>query len=157
VHAQRCSFLIILQSCVPLEVEMVPGKHCDFSKYLAKRARVQSGTCAKMQFPDYGTMLWSLGSRYFSSKVVRTAISAPTLPRERDLSLAHAQSCIFLIMEQCCGPLAVEMVPGKHCDFSTYLAKRARAQSGACAQVQFPDYGTELWSLCSRNCSRKAL
>jgi hypothetical protein len=49
-------------------------------------------------------------------------------------------------MEQCCGPLAVEMVKGKQCDFSTYLAKRARAQSGACAEVQFPDYGTELWS-----------
>jgi hypothetical protein len=46
-------------------------------------------------------------------------------------------------MEQFCGPLAVESFPGKqekHCDFSTYLAKRARAQSGACAEVQFPDY-----------------
>jgi hypothetical protein len=29
------------------------------------------------------------------------------------LSLAHAQRCSFLIMEHCCGPLAVEMVPGK--------------------------------------------
>jgi hypothetical protein len=43
-------------------------------------------------------------------------------------------------MEQRCGPLAVEIVPGKHCDLSTYLAKSARAQSGACAEVQFPDY-----------------
>jgi hypothetical protein len=60
-------------------------------------------------------------------------------------------------MEQSCGPLAVEFVPGKHCDFSTYLAKRARAQSGACAVVQFPDYVTELWSPGSRNFSRKAL
>jgi hypothetical protein len=58
-------------------------------------------------------------------------ISAPILPRERDLSLAHAQICTFLIMEQSCVPLAVEFVPGKHCDFRTYLAKRARAQSGA--------------------------
>jgi hypothetical protein len=47
-------------------------------------------------------------------------------------------------MEQISGTLAVEIVPGKHCDFSTYLAKRARAQSGACAEVQFPDYQTEL-------------
>jgi hypothetical protein len=29
------------------------------------------------------------------------------------------------------------MVPGKHCNFSTYLAKRARAQSGASAEVSF--------------------
>jgi hypothetical protein len=47
-------------------------------------------------------------------------------------------------MEQSFGPIAVENVPGKHCDFSTYLAKRARVQSGACAEVQFPDYGTVL-------------
>jgi hypothetical protein len=59
-------------------------------------------------------------------------------------------------MEHCC-PLAVEIVPGKHCDFSTYLAKRARSQSGACAEVQFPDNGTEMWNTCSRIFSRKAL
>jgi hypothetical protein len=47
-------------------------------------------------------------------------------------------------MEESCGPMAVEMVPRKHCDFSTYLAKCARAQSGACAEVNFSDYGTEL-------------
>jgi hypothetical protein len=47
-------------------------------------------------------------------------------------------------MKQSCGPLAVEIVPEEHCDFSTYLAKRAKAQSGACAEVQFPDYGTVL-------------
>jgi hypothetical protein len=83
-------------------------------------------------------------------------ISAPILPRERELSLAHAQSCSFLIMEQYCGPLAVEIFPGKHGDFSTSLAKRARAQSGARAEVKFPDYGTMLWTPCSRNISRKA-
>jgi hypothetical protein len=49
--------------------------------------------------------------------------------------------------------LAVEMIPGKHCDFSTYLAKSANTQSGACAEVQFNDYGTELWSPGSRNVS----
>jgi hypothetical protein len=74
----------------------------------------------------------------------RTSISELILPRKKELSLAHAQRCSFLIMEQCCGPLAVEIFLGKHCDFSTYLAKRWRAQSGACAEVQFPDYGTEL-------------
>jgi hypothetical protein len=63
----------------------------------------------------------------------------------------------FLIMEQSCGPLAVEMIPGKNCDISTNLAKRASAQSGACAELQFPDYGTELWSTGSRNGSKKAL
>jgi hypothetical protein len=47
-------------------------------------------------------------------------------------------------MVQRYGPLGVEIVPGKHCDFSTYLAKRAGTESGACAEVQFPDYGTEL-------------
>jgi hypothetical protein len=50
-------------------------------------------------------------------------------------------------MEQCCGLLAIEIFPGKHYDFSTYLTKRARAQSGACAELQFPDYGTDLWPL----------
>jgi hypothetical protein len=76
-----------------------------------------------------------------------TAISAPILPRERELSRANAQMCSFLIMEQCCGPEALENIPIKHGDFNTYLAKRARAQSGACAEVRFPDYGTVLWSL----------
>jgi hypothetical protein len=84
-----------------------------------------------------------------------TAISAPILPRERELSLAHAQRYSFLIMEQCCGPLAVEIILGKHCDFSTYLTKRARVKSGACAEVQFPDYRILLLSPGTRNCSRK--
>jgi hypothetical protein len=108
-----------------------------------------------VQFPDYGTVLWSPGSRNCSKK--NTPISAPILPRERELSLAHAQRCSFLFMEYCCGPLAVEIVPVKHWDFRTYLAKGARAHSGACAEVQFPDYGTELMSPVCRMCSRKAL
>jgi hypothetical protein len=54
------------------------------------------------------------------------------------------RGAIFLIMEQSCGPLEVEMVPRKHGDYSTYLAKRAKAQSGACAEVNFSDYGTEV-------------
>jgi hypothetical protein len=62
-----------------------------------------------------------------------------------------------MILEQCCGPLAVEIVPGKHCDFSSYLANRARAKSGACAEGQFPDYETVLWYPGSRNYSRKTL
>jgi hypothetical protein len=69
-----------------------------------------------------------------------TAFSASILPIERELTLEHAQRCSFLIMEQSCGPLAVEIVPVKHCDFSTYLAMRATAQSRACAEVQFHDY-----------------
>jgi hypothetical protein len=51
--------------------------------------------------------------------------------------------------------MTVEIIPEKHCDISTYLAKRAQAQSGACAEVQFPDYGTELWSPGRRNISKK--
>jgi hypothetical protein len=54
--------------------------------------------------------------------------------------MENAQRCSFLITEQSCRPLAVEMVPGRHCNFSTYIAKRVRAQSGACAEVQFIDY-----------------
>jgi hypothetical protein len=71
--------------------------------------------------------------------------------------MAHAQRYSFLIVEQCCEPLAVEIIPGNHCDFSTYLAKRATARSGVCAVLQFPDYGTLLWYPGSRNCFRKAL
>jgi hypothetical protein len=142
------------QSCGPLAIAIFPRKHCDFSTYLAKRARTQSGACAELQFPDDGTVLWSPDSKNcFSGS---TEISAPILPRERELSLAHAQRCSFLFMEQSCGPLAVEIVPRKHCDFSTYLANRARAHSGACAEVQFHDYGSVLWSNGRRNFSRKA-
>jgi hypothetical protein len=71
--------------------------------------------------------------------------------------VAHAQRCSFQIMEQCCGPLAVEDVPDEQCFFRTYLAMRAKAQSGACAEVQFPDYGTVFWSPGRRNDSRKSL
>jgi hypothetical protein len=38
-------------------------------------------------------------------------------------------------MEECCDLLAVEIVPRKYWDFSTYFAKRTRTQSGACAEV----------------------
>jgi hypothetical protein len=98
-----------------------------------------------------------LAVEIFPGKQESPAISAPILPREQELGLSHAQWCNFLIMEQCCGQLAVEMIPGKHRDFSTYLAKRARDQSGACAEVQFPNYGTDQWAPGSRNNSRKAL
>jgi hypothetical protein len=59
-------------------------------------------------------------------------------------------------MEQICGPVAVETIPRKHCDFSTYLKKRARTECGACARVQFPDYGTVPWTPGRINGSRKA-
>jgi hypothetical protein len=100
------------QCCGPLAVENFPGKHSDFSTYVAKRARAQSGACAEVQISDYGTVLWSPGSRNFSRKAGNTVISAPILPRERELCLVHAQKCSFLIMEQCCGYLAEEIVPG---------------------------------------------
>jgi hypothetical protein len=66
-----------------------------------------------------------------------SAISAPTLPKERELSLAHAQRCNFLIIKQSCRPLSVENIPGEHCDFSTYLTKRASSKFGACAEGNF--------------------
>jgi hypothetical protein len=115
------------QCCGPLAVEIIPGKHCDFSTYLAKRARAQSGECAEVHFPDNGTELCSSDSRNHSKK---------TLPfqhlscQDSESSVWRMRRVAFLIMVQSSGPLAVEMVPGKHCDFSTYLAKRARAQSG---------------------------
>jgi hypothetical protein len=156
-HVQSCSFLINELSCGPLAVEIVPGKHCDFRTYLTKRSRAQSLACLEVQYPDYGRVLWSPGNRNISRKAGSTAISSPTLPRERELSLQHAQGCSSLINEQRCGPLAVEIILGKHCDFSTYITKRARAQSLACLEVKYPDYGTVLWSPGSRNDSRKTL
>jgi hypothetical protein len=95
------------QSCGPQAIEIIPVKHCNFSTYLAKRAVAESGACAEVQFPDYGTVLWSPGRRNFGRKEGNTAISAHILPRERELSLAHAQKCSFLIMVKSCGPLAV--------------------------------------------------
>jgi hypothetical protein len=46
-------------------------------------------------------------------------------------------------MEQISGPLSVEIEPRRHCDLNIYLTERARAQSGACAEVQFSDNLTE--------------
>jgi hypothetical protein len=60
-------------------------------------------------------------------------------------------------MEQSSSLLAVEMDLGKYNNFNIYLAKRTRPQFGACAEVHFPDYGTELWSPDSRIYSKKAL
>jgi hypothetical protein len=95
----------------PRAVEIIPGNNCDYSIYLAKRAGVQSGACAEEQFPDYGTVLWSIDSRKFPGY---TAISATILPREREIRLAHAPICNFLIIEHSCSPLAVEIIQGKH-------------------------------------------
>jgi hypothetical protein len=55
-------------------------------------------------------------------------------------------------MEQSYGPLALEIILGKHCNISTYLAKRTSVQSGAFAEVQFTDYETVLWSPDIRKC-----
>jgi hypothetical protein len=42
-HAKKCSFLVLEQCSSHLAVEIVPGNHCDFSTYLTKKARAQSG------------------------------------------------------------------------------------------------------------------
>jgi hypothetical protein len=72
------------ESSGPLAVEMVPLKHCDFRTYLAKRASAQSEACAEVQFPDYGT---EFGLLAVENILGNTAISAPILPRVRELSL----------------------------------------------------------------------
>jgi hypothetical protein len=119
--------------CGPLAVEMVPGKLWDFSTYLAKRERTQSGACAELQIPDYGTVLWSPGSRNGSRKARNSTISAPNLPSVGELILAHGQRCSLLIMEQCCGPLAVEIIPGNTA-ISAPILPREREFSLAHAQ-----------------------
>jgi hypothetical protein len=63
------------------------------------------------------------------------AISAPTLPRERELSFAHAHRCSFLIIELCCMHLAVAMIPGITVISAPILPKSAKSQSGSCAEV----------------------
>jgi hypothetical protein len=94
-----------------MAVEIVPGKHCDFSTYLAKSARAHSGAWAEVQFP----VLWNRVVVPWQKKLFHysTVISAPILPSDRELSLSRAQRCSFLITEQCCGPKAVEMVQPK--------------------------------------------
>jgi hypothetical protein len=92
-----------------MRVEMIPGNHCDFSIYLTKRARTQSGACAEVQFPDYGKVLWSPASSNIIGK--HCDFITYLAKRERELRLAHSQKYTFLIMEQCCGPLAVLMIP----------------------------------------------
>jgi hypothetical protein len=153
-HAQRCSFLIMEQSCGPLAVEFVPGKHWYFGTYLAKRTRAQFGACAEVQISDYGTVLWPPGS--LNGSRFHCVLSTYIAKRASDQSGACAQVQFPDYGTVLCS-LAVEKFPGKHFDFSTYLAKGARAQSGACAEVQFHDYGTDLWSSGCRNYSRKAL
>jgi hypothetical protein len=143
--------------CGPLAVEMVPGKQESTAISAPLLPRVRGLSLAHAQRCIFLIMEHCCVPLVLENFLESTAISAPTLQRERELSLAHEQRCSFLILEQSCGPLAVEIVPRKHWYFSTYLAKRARAQSCACAEVQFSDYGTEMQSPGSRNCSRKAL
>jgi hypothetical protein len=130
------------QGCVPLAVEMVPGKQesTAISAPILPRERVLS--LEKAQRCSFLIMEQSSGPLAVEIFPRSTAISAFILSRKRELSLTLAKRCCFLIMEQCCGPLAVEIFSrkaGMYCDFSPYLTKRARAQSGAGAEVQFPD------------------
>jgi hypothetical protein len=138
-----------------MAVEIVPGKQENTAISAPILPRVRELTLGLGQRCNFLIMEQCCGPLARDVIPGKTSISAPILPRERELSLEHAQMCNFLIIEQSCGPLAVEFVPGKHCDFSTYLAKRARAQSGACAEVQFPDYGAVLCYPDSRNFSIK--
>jgi hypothetical protein len=151
---QRCIFLIIEQSSSPLAVEVFPERTAITEPILP---REREFSLAHAQRCSFLIIDQSCGPLAVGIVPGSTAFSAPILPRERELSLEHAQRCNFLIIKQSCGLLAIGMFPRKHCDFITYLAKRARAHSGACAKVQFPEYLTVLWSLDSQNVSRKAL
>jgi hypothetical protein len=153
-HEQRCRFLIKEQCSGHLAVENIPGNTVISATILPKEREFRLAHAQKCNFLIMEQCSGSLAVKIGPGN---HCDSEPILPRERELRLEHVQRCSFLIMEQSCGLLAVEIVPGKHCDFSTYLAKRARAQSGACAEVQFPDYGTALWSPGSRKYSIKAL
>jgi hypothetical protein len=74
-----------------MAVEYVPGKHCDFSNYLAQRARTKSGACAELQFLIMEQICGPLVVEIIPGKQESTAISAPILPREREFSLEHDQ------------------------------------------------------------------
>jgi hypothetical protein len=130
MHVQRCTFLILEQSCGPLAVEFVPGNHCDFRTYLAKRRKAKSGACAEVQFPDYGTVLCFPGSRIFSRKALRFR---NLFGQERRFSLEQRQMCSFLTMEQCCHPLAVEIAQ-RNTAISETILPRERELSLAHAQ-----------------------
>jgi hypothetical protein len=142
------------QSSGPLAVEIVPGNTAISGPILPRERELSLAHAQRCSFLITGQCCGPLAVEYISKN---TAISASTLPRERELSLELGQRCSFLIMEHSCGSLAVEFVPGNHCDFSAYFEKRARAESGACTEVQFPDYGTVLWFPGSRDCSKKTL
>jgi hypothetical protein len=142
------------QCFVFLPVENLPGNNWYSATFLAREREL---SLAHVQRCNFLIMEQCCGHLTVEFIPGNTAFSAHNLPRERELSLSNSQTCSFLIMEQCCGYLAVEIVPGKHCDFCNCLAKRARDYFGSCAELDFPDYGTELWSPGSRNCSRKAL
>jgi hypothetical protein len=111
----------------PLAVEMVQGKHCDFSTYLAKRAKAQSGAWAEVHFPDYGTVLWSPDSRNYSRKTLRF----------QHLSYEESESSLWRMSEVkfpdygtlLCSPGSRDCSrkAGKHCDFSTKLTMKVRA------------------------------
>jgi hypothetical protein len=153
-HAQRCSFLIMEHSSGPMAVEMVPGNTAISTIILPRKRELSVAHARRFSFLNMEQCSGPLTVEIFKKS---TSISALILPSDRELSLFRAQRCSFLITEQSCGPLAVEFAQRKNCDFSSYLPKGARAQSGACADVQSADYGTELWSPGSKNNSRKEL
>jgi hypothetical protein len=134
---------------------MIPGKHCVFAPILLRERELTLAHAQRCSFLIMEYYFGPTAVEMVPGKQEITAISAPILPRERELILSHVQRFSSLIMEQRCGPLAVEMVPGNPCDFSTKLTKRARTQSGACAEVHFPEFGTYLWSTGSRIFSKK--
>jgi hypothetical protein len=112
------------QCCGPLEVEIFPGKHCDFSTYLEKRARAQSDACADVQFPDYGTELWSLAVEMIPGNHCYFITNLAKRARVQSGACAEVKFPDYGMRS---GPLAVEMVPEKHCNFSNFLGKEGES------------------------------
>jgi hypothetical protein len=79
----------------PLAVELIQGRHCDYSTYLAKRAKAQLAHAQRCSLLIIEQCCGLLGVEMVPGN---TAISTHILPRDRELSLAHAQMCSFLII-----------------------------------------------------------
>jgi hypothetical protein len=116
--------MIMEPCCGLLAVEMVPGKQENTAISAPILPRQREFSLANAQWCSF--LISEQCCEPLAVEIIpgNTVITAPILPRERELNVEHAQRCSFLMMEQSSGSLSVEMSPGKHCDFSTYPAKR---------------------------------
>jgi hypothetical protein len=78
-----------------------------------------------VQFPDYGTVLWSLGSRNVSRNAGKYCDFSTYLNKR---AIAQTGACAEVQFPNYGTELWAPgsgKIPGKHYDFSTYLAKSA--------------------------------